>query len=68
MFCRFLYYRNLQNIYYYELPLRMGSDDEGTDSEYEWPSFALDCGRAMEAAVKDHEEHQKFVAEWVSAV
>ncbi len=46
----------------------MGSDDEGTDSEYEWPSFALDCGRAMEAAVKDHEEHQKFVAEWVSAV
>jgi len=44
------------------------SDDEGTDSEYEWPSAALDRGRAMEAAIKDHEERQRSVAEWISAV
>jgi len=51
-------YENLPNIYYCELPLRMegDSDDEGTDGEYEWPSAALDRGRAMEAETKQHEE------------
>jgi hypothetical protein len=63
-------YRNLQNIYYFELPLRMegDSDDEGTDSEYEWPSAALDRGRAMQAEIERQEERQRFVAGWVTAL
>ncbi|KAK2460134.1 hypothetical protein APHAL10511_007813 [Amanita phalloides] len=62
-------YRNLQNIHYYELPLRMegDSDDEGTDSEFEWPSAVLDRGRAMRAEIERLEEHQKFVENWVTA-
>ena len=41
-------YKNLQNIHYCELSLPMegDSDDVGTDSEFEWPSAALDRGRA----------------------
>ena len=42
------------------------SDDEGTDSEFEWPSAALDRGRAMRAAIEDHKERQRFVAEWAT--
>ena len=63
-------YKNLQNIYYYELPLQMegDSDDEGTDSEFEWPSATLDRGQAMQAAIEDHEEHRRFVEEWVNTV
>jgi len=63
-------YRSLQNIYYYELPLRMegDSDDEGTDSDFEWPSAAFDRGRAMQAAVEHHEERQRFVEDWVTSV
>ncbi|KAI9447231.1 hypothetical protein F5148DRAFT_1020459 [Russula earlei] len=36
-------YRGLQNIYFYERPMRMegDSDDEGTDSDFEWPSANL---------------------------
>jgi len=61
-------YKNLQNIHYYELSLPMegDSDDEGTDSEFEWPSAALDRGRAMRAAIEDHKERQRFVAEWAT--
>jgi len=44
------------------------SDDEGTDSEFEWPSAILDRGRAMQAAIEGHEEHQRFVEEWVNTV
>ncbi len=44
------------------------SDDEGTDSEYEWPSAALDRRRAMQVAIKHHEEHQRSIVEWISAV
>jgi hypothetical protein len=58
----------MQNIHYCELPLSMegDSDDEGTDSEYEWPSAALDRGRAMRMAIEHHEERQRFVAEWAT--
>ncbi|KAJ7936647.1 hypothetical protein B0H13DRAFT_2303706 [Mycena leptocephala] len=44
-------YKTLPNIKYSELPLRMegDSDDDGTDSEAEWPSAALDRGRAVDA-------------------
>ena len=42
------------------------SDDEGTDSEFEWPWAALDRGRAMRASIEDHEERQRFVEEWVT--
>jgi len=42
------------------------SDDEGTDSDFEWPSAALDRGRAMEAVIKDHEGRQRHVADWVT--
>jgi len=60
----------MQNILYYELPLPMegDSDDEGTDSEFEWPSAALDRGRAMQAAIMDQEERQRSVEEWITKV
>ena len=44
------------------------SDDEGTDSEFEWPSVVFDLGRAMQATIKDHEERQRFIGEWVTTV
>jgi hypothetical protein len=61
-------YRSLRNILYYELPLPMegDSDDEGTDSEFEWPSAALDRGRAMQAEIMDQEERQRSVEEWIT--
>jgi hypothetical protein len=42
------------------------SDDEGTDSECEWPSAVLDRGRAMQMAIEDREDRQRSVAEWVT--
>jgi hypothetical protein len=44
------------------------SDDEGTDSEFEWPSDILDRGRAMQAAIMDQEERQRSVEEWITKV
>jgi hypothetical protein len=41
-------------------------DNQDTDSEFEWPSAGLDRGRAMRAAIEDHEECQRFVAEWAT--
>ena len=60
----------MEHINYYELPLRMegDSDDEGTDSEFEWPSALFDRGRAMQAAMKQNEERHRSVAEWAIAV
>ncbi|KAI9459324.1 hypothetical protein F5148DRAFT_1219285 [Russula earlei] len=58
---RWHYLQGLQNIYFYERPMRMegDSDDEGTDSDFEWPSANLDRGRAMQGA--------RSVAEWIIA-
>jgi hypothetical protein len=63
-------YKNLQNIHYCELALRMegDSDDEGTDSECEWPSAILDRGRAMQMDIAEDEEHQRLTAEWAATV
>ncbi|KAI0280829.1 hypothetical protein BGY98DRAFT_962099 [Russula aff. rugulosa BPL654] len=63
-------YKNLQNISYCELSLKMegDSEDEGTDSECEWPSATLDRGRAMQIAVEDREVLKSVVAEWVTGV
>lgn len=60
-------YKQLENIAYPELPLRMegDSDDEGTDSEAEWPSKALDCGRALQAEEEHSEQRERFVADWI---
>jgi len=44
------------------------SDDEGTDSELEWPSAALDRGRYVQATIEHHEERQRFVADWMKTV
>jgi len=44
------------------------SEDEGTDSECEWPSATLDRGRAMQIAVEDREVLKSVVAEWVTGV
>jgi hypothetical protein len=44
------------------------SEDEGTDSECEWPSAALDRGRAMQMAIEHREERTRVVAEWVHGV
>ena len=63
-------YKGLQNIFYHELSLRMegDSDDDDTDSDYEWPSAALDRGRAMQMESEHCEERQRTVAEWVTTV
>ena len=62
-------YLNMQNIRYSELSLRMegDSDDEDTDGEPDWPSAALDYGRAMQAMTREFEERQRAVVEWVTA-
>lgn len=44
------------------------SDDEDTDSDYEWPSAVLDRGRAVQMAIEHREGRERDVAEWVSAV
>ncbi len=61
-------YKDLANIYFSELTLRMkgDSDNEGTDSELEWPSKALDLGREMENRKVEDEERHQAVAQWVS--
>ena len=67
-------YKTLQNIQFRELPLRMegdsdeDSDDEGTDSDAEWPSAALDRGRAVQASIENNEIRHKFIADWIAMV
>ena len=66
---------NLQNIKFWELPLRREGDsdegsDYGTDSDAEWPSAAssLDRGRAIKASIENNEIHHKFIADWIAMV
>ncbi|KAJ6613574.1 hypothetical protein B0H10DRAFT_2047741 [Mycena sp. CBHHK59/15] len=61
-------YKNLANINFSELPLRMegDSDDDGTDSEAEWPSLGLDLGRDVENSLEECEERHRAVAKWIS--
>lgn len=65
----------MQNVHYCELPLGMegDSDNEDTDTKFERPSAALDRGRAMQMAYREHRVtlqqvsgalRQKFVTEW----
>jgi len=63
-------YKNLHNIHYMELPLRMegDSDDEGTDDEFEWPSAVFDRGRYVQARIEHDEERQRFVADWTKGL
>ena len=70
-------YKKLKNIFYCELPLRMEEDaygedtyDEDTDDEDEpeWPTVALDHGRAMQMAIEDRKASERAVAEWVTEV
>ena len=62
-------YKNLENIYFSELPLRMeGDSDDGTDSELEWPSMAFDLGRVVENDLEEREERHRAVATWISTV
>ncbi|KAJ7433000.1 hypothetical protein FB451DRAFT_1064958 [Mycena latifolia] len=63
-------YKNLANIKYPELPVRLegDSDDEGTDSEADWPSAALDRGRALLTAQEDVRERRSAVTDWVAEV
>ena len=42
------------------------SDDDGTDSEAEWPSLALDLGRVMENSLEEREERHRVVETWIS--
>ena len=53
-----------------ELPLRMegDSDDEGTDSEFEWPSAVFDRGRYMQETIEHNKERQRFVADWAKGL
>jgi len=61
-------YKSLENINFSELPLRMegDSDDDGTDSEAEWPSLGLDLGRVVENSLEEREERHRAVAAWIS--
>ena len=43
-------------------------EDEGTDSECEWPSAALDRMRALQMEIKERQERRKEVAEWVKGL
>ena len=63
-------YKNLENINFPELPLRMegDSDDDGTDSEAEWPSKGLDLGRVVENSLEEREERHQAVATWISTM
>ena len=63
-------YKMLQNIDFWELPLRMegDSDDDGTDSDAEWPSAALDRGRAVQASIKDNEIRHRVIVDWIATV
>ncbi|KAJ7132948.1 hypothetical protein C8R46DRAFT_1326449 [Mycena filopes] len=65
-------YDALPDIRYPELPFRAcgDSDDEGTDSEADWPSAALDRGRAWQAILEEDAERQSasMVASWVQSV
>ena len=57
-------YKNLENINFSELPLRMegDSDDDGTDSEAEWPLLSLDLGRVAQNSLEEREERHQAVA------
>ena len=44
------------------------SDDDGTDSEFEWPSMAFDLGRVVENSLEEREERHRAVAKWISTV
>ncbi|KAJ7280378.1 hypothetical protein C8J57DRAFT_1433985 [Mycena rebaudengoi] len=62
-------YKNLANISYSELPLRMegdDSDDDGTDSGAEWPSLGLDFGRSVENSLEERQERHQAVSKWIS--
>ncbi|KAJ6544088.1 hypothetical protein B0H19DRAFT_1076252 [Mycena capillaripes] len=63
-------YKNLQNIVYSELPCQMegDSDDDGTDSEAEWPSAVWDRGQAVQVSIKDDEWRRRVIADWVMKV
>ena len=61
-------YKDLDNIFFFELPLRMkgDSDYDGMGGEVEWPSMALDLGRSVENSLEESEERHQAVAEWIS--
>ena len=61
-------YQNLPNIEFFELPFRMegDSDEDGTDSEVQWPSMALDLGRNVENSIAEHAECHQAVEKWRS--
>lgn len=63
-------YTNLQNINFHELPLRMegDSDDDGTDSELQWPSMAFDLGRNVEQSLKESAESHQAVQNWIDSL
>lgn len=61
-------YRHLQNIAFLELPFRMegDSDDDGTDSDAQWPSMPLDLGRNVENSVVERAERHRAVENWIA--
>ena len=44
------------------------SDDDGTDSELEWPSMAFDLGGVVENDLEEREERHRAEATWLSTV
>ena len=62
------HYKHLPNIDFFELPFRMegDSDEDGTDSEAQWPSKALDLGREVENSIAEHAERHQAVEKWRS--
>ena len=58
-------YENIQNIYHFELPMKMedesDDEDEDTDSDGGWPTAPLDKARAMQTEITLQKE---VVAKW----
>ena len=42
------------------------SDEDGTDSEVQWPSMDLDLGRNVENSIAEHAECHQAVEKWRS--
>ncbi|KAJ3766335.1 hypothetical protein FB446DRAFT_395440 [Lentinula raphanica] len=63
-------YQNIENIAMYETSVLMkgDSDDEGTDSEADWPSAIFDRGRFAYAQAQLEAERMDAVARWIASV
>ncbi|KAJ3754983.1 hypothetical protein EV360DRAFT_50601 [Lentinula raphanica] len=62
-------YQNIAHIALYEksVPMKGDSEDEGTDSEADWPSAIFDRGRMAYAEAQLEAERMDAVAQWIAS-